>query len=122
MRPLGSNKTLGSGRRKGTPNTDTLPLEKKAKQLKVDPFEILLHFAKGDWDALGYPSPTRLIVTKSGAKFEVDVITPEHRLKAASEACQYLHPKRKAIQVEEPFDPNRNRPLKDLSDEELDQL
>lgn len=122
MRPAGSKKTPGSGRKKGTPNKDTIPLEEKAKEIGVDPFEILLKFAKGDWEGLGFKSATITRIGKNGEAYEVDAITPDHRLKAASEACQYLYPKRKAILVEQPFDPNANRPLKDLSDEELDEL
>lgn len=95
------------GRKKGTPNKKTLPLLARAKALKVDPFEILLLFAMGKWKRLGYKE---------------NVLTPENRLKAASEACQYLHPKRKALEVSDGNDPNEDRPLEDLSDEELDQL
>lgn len=115
-------KRPGSGRKKGTPNKDSLPLLQKAKQLNVDPFEILLLFANGDWKGLGYAYPTATRVGKNGETYEVDIITPEHRLKAAAESSQYLYPKRKAIQIEEPFDPNKDRPLKDLTDEELDAL
>jgi hypothetical protein len=101
----GESKTPGSGRKKGTPNKDKLPLQQKAEELGVDPFQILLLFAKGDVAALG-----------------IEVITADQRLRAASEACQYLYPKRKAIQVDQDTDPNSDRPLQHLSDEELDAL
>lgn len=98
-RPKGSIKTPGSGRKKGSPNKDSLPLEQKARELDVDPFLILLLFAKGDWESLGYKTATRTMCSKSGETYEVDSVTADHRLKAAGEACQYLYPKRKAIQM-----------------------
>lgn len=54
-----------------------------ADRLGCDPFEILVHFAKGDADALGYDGGT---------------IPPDMRLQAAKEASQYLYPKRKAVE------------------------
>ena len=86
------------GRKKGVPNIGSRTLMERAAALGVDPFDILLFFSKGDWEKLGYESKTETIISK-GISFEVDRITPDHRLKAASEACQYLHPKRKAIDV-----------------------
>lgn len=95
-----------SGRRKGSPNKKTLALMEKAQALGIDPFEILLLFAKGDCVALGYPPGS---------------IDPVSRLKAASDACQYLYPKRKAIQLDDGRNPAED-PLPGLSDEELDEL
>lgn len=69
------------GRQKGTPNKDTSQLAQLAQQLDVDPFEILLLFASGDFMSLG-----------------INEVTPDQRLKAATEACTYLHPKRKALE------------------------
>lgn len=120
MRPKGSGKTPGSGRKKGTPNKDVLPLEQKAQELGVDPFEILLHFASGNWKALGYDAETRTYFTAAGIEAEEPIIKPEHRLKAATEACSYIHAKRKAVEMKVELDPNDDRPLRDLSDEELD--
>jgi hypothetical protein len=105
-RVKGSPKTPGSGRRKGIPNKDSLPLEEKAKNLGIDPFTTLLLFAKGDWKALGYERPTETRCGKGGETYEIDVITADHRLKAASEACQYLHAKRKAVEVNDITDPS----------------
>jgi hypothetical protein len=109
----------GVGRQKGTPNKKSLALLERAQALGVDPFEVLLRFAKGDWQGLGYDSPTEIIMTKTGP-MEKDRITPDHRLSAASQACQYLYPKRKAIEVTEK--PDEDRPLQYLSNEELDKL
>ncbi len=111
----------GSGRKAGTPNKKTADLLERSKKLGIDPFTVLLMFCKRDWKGLGYKSGTILKATKSGECFEVDVITPDNQLTAACAAAQYMYPKRKAIEVKE--DPgNRPRPLKDLSDDELDDL
>ena len=85
------------GRKKGTPNKSIDPLKERAEKLKIDPFEILLLFANGDWESLGYPAAT---FVKEGSTFvnEELYIKPETRARAAAEACQYLHPKLKAIE------------------------
>lgn len=88
------------GRKKGTPNKKTQALLEKAKELGVDPFEILLLFAKGDWKALGYDSPEKVIaVTKDGQEVFSDRITAELRQKSAKDAAEYLYAKRKALEV-----------------------
>jgi len=107
------------GRRKGQLNRKSLPVHQKAQELGIDPFEILLHFAAGNWKALGYPSQKRTVVTRNGS-FQVDVIEPDHRLKAASESCQYLFPKRKAIEFQETK--KKKRPLRELTNEQLTAL
>lgn len=110
-----------SGRKKGSRNKNALPLTQKVTELGVDPFEILLMFAKGDWKGLGYASAFNTLYTSRGEPYQVDIIQPEHRLRAAQEASQYLYPKRRAIEVKD----NRNvgeDPLPHISDEELDEL
>lgn len=99
----GKGRHDGGGRRKGSPNKRTVLLIEKAAYLKVDPFEILLLVAKGDWQGLGY---------------EFNPITLGDRLAAATQACQYLYPKRKAIDVIQKT--NIERPYGHLTDEELD--
>lgn len=94
-KPSGSSKT--GGRKKGTPNKATQTLKEKADQFGVDPFEILLRIAKADWKGLGYDKPTRTMLTKLGDDIEVDVIEPGLRVTAAKAACEYIYPKRKAI-------------------------
>lgn len=84
------------GRTKGTPNKSGKPLKDLADQLGVDPFQILLHFAAGDYEALGYVRPDAFDDPNDLSK-SVN-ITPEVRLKAASEAASYLYPKRKALE------------------------
>jgi hypothetical protein len=95
--PSSDGKKSG-GRAKGTPNKSALPLMEKAKELGCDPFEILCLFALGDWKALGYKEGHTFTPTQKGEVIERPLITPELRSKAASEAAQYLYPKRKAIE------------------------
>jgi len=88
-----------TGRGIATQNRITLELREKAKELDCDPFEILIYFAKGDWKALGYDEPVVSKWTNAGIEYEEHVIQPAMRLKAASDAAQYIYPKRKAIDV-----------------------
>lgn len=92
------------GRQKGTPNKDSLKAEEIAERLGVDPFEVLLLAAAGDWKSLGYDSGEVTKVTKFGVVIE-DRISIETRVTAAAHATQYLLPKRKAIEVSAPVDP-----------------
>lgn len=90
------NKT--GGRKKGTPNKNTQELIDLADQLGVNPFAILLHFASGNYEALGMPKQ----VVKSagmGRTYIEDSILPEMRLDAAYKCAQFLYPKRKALEV-----------------------
>jgi len=88
------------GRKKGTPNKSTSYLQERCEALGVDPFEILIRFAAGDWKGLGYESSERCAgVSKDGQPWYEDTISPEVRQKAAKEACEYLYPKRKAMEL-----------------------
>lgn len=97
--PKGKPRPEGAGRAKGTPNKSTLPLEQKAEELGVDPFQILLLFAGGRWKELGYDNECYFTEKPDGAVKMGYVISPEMRCKAASEACQYLLPKKKAVEL-----------------------
>ncbi len=108
------------GRKKGTPNKKTEALLDKAKALGIDPFEVVLLFAKGDWKSLGYDNECWFKETAEGEVKMGYVIPPELRAKMAADACQYLHPKRKAIEIRPALD--LDDPCDDLSDEELDAL
>ncbi len=87
------------GRVKGTPNKKTQTLMEKVAELGVDPFEILLHYASGNWKALGHPKPTQTRYTMTGEPYEIPIITEDMRIQSAKEAAQYIHPKRKAVEV-----------------------
>lgn len=117
---LGRKRPEGAGRKKGTLNKSTATLVELTQKLNVDPFEILLKFAAEDWKGLGYPARTKISYTNAGIEFEEYIIEPQMRVKAASDACQYLHAKRKAI--EQTVDPQLIDIFKSLegkSDEEL---
>ena len=104
------------GRKKATPNKKTLELRACAERLGVDPFEVLLLFASGDWKALGYDKSKYLTGSSEYGAFYRWTIEPAVRSKAAAEACQYLNPKRKAIEHSGEI----KRPESELSDVELD--
>ena len=78
----GQPRPANSGRKRGSLNRATVSANEIANSLGCNPLEILCMFAVGDWQGLGYES---------------DVIAPELRLKAAQQACEYIFPKRKAI-------------------------
>lgn len=71
----------------------------KCKELGVDPFDLLLLYAKGDWKALGLDDEFEYRFSQEGGKIKVRAISLEMRLRAIIEAVQYLEPKRKAIDV-----------------------
>lgn len=95
----GKPRAENAGRKKGTPNKDSLPLEQKAKELGIDPFEILLRFAAGDWEGLGYDNECYISENAGGSTKIGYTIPPELRSKAAAEASQYLYPKKKALEI-----------------------
>lgn len=85
------------GRAKGVANKITQELFDVAERLECNPFEVLLHYAKGDFEALGYEE-YQIMVTKTGETVTVLTIDPALRQKSAKDACEYLFPKRKAIE------------------------
>lgn len=103
------------GRSKGIPNKKSQSLIELCESLDVRPFEILLNFAKADWEALGYSFSTRTIRTKSGESFEEDIITPDMRVNAAKEVCQYLYPKRKSLEHSGNLDPKIIEAAEDIA-------
>jgi len=70
-----------------------------AEKLNIDPFKIMLHFAAGDWKALGYDSPTEERIADGGITLEIERITPQMRLQAAEKAAKYLYPTLKATEI-----------------------
>lgn len=94
------------GRPQGSLNARTQDLFDIAQRLNCNPFEVLLYFAKGDYEALGYENH-QIKVTKDGTTISELTISPELRQKAAKDACEYLYPKRKAIEI----DTSEHRPL-----------
>jgi hypothetical protein len=70
-----------------------------AERLKCSPFEVLCHFANGDWKALGYDAECYFKETESGAVKLGYVVSPDMRLQAAKEASKYLYAQRRAIEM-----------------------
>ncbi len=94
-RPKGYAKT--GGRKKGTPNYTTMRAMTIAIANSFNPFEMLMHFARGDEKALGWKEPL-VQVLPDGRMLELERITPQMRLAAIMEACEYVHPKMKSIE------------------------
>ena len=104
------------GRKKGRPNKRTEELKEISDRLGVDPFEVLLLFASGDWKALGYDKAKFVSGINEYGQWYKWTIDPSLRSRAAAEACQYLNPKRKAIEHSGEI----KSPQSELSDAELD--
>lgn len=90
------------GRAKGAQNKRTKLVEEIATKLGVDPFEILMRFAAGDWKGLGYESEIYLVESGEGdgvpSKISLKyVITPEVRAASAEKACRYLYAHKQAV-------------------------
>lgn len=96
--PKGTPRPEGAGRRAGTPNKKTLDLFAKCEALGIDPFEELLKIA----------SPLNE--------------NPDHRLQALKEVCQYLYPKRKAMEVSGSLNTSISSIVDDLSTKSDDEL
>lgn len=76
--------TDGGGRVKGTPNRPTALLRDKAAELGIDPFEVALLFAGNRYRELGY---------------RTNVISPDLRARCALEACGFMYPKLKSVEM-----------------------
>lgn len=79
-------------------------------------FKELIHWAKGDWQALGYQTEKYIdsMGENASEKFHVE---PQERLKAVKEICSYLYPKRKAIEhSNDPDNPIESRAILSLED------
>lgn len=97
MGAKGSPKT--GGRVKGKPNVKTLEARDLMDRLGIDPLEFLFLTIKEDWKALGYESRYETKVLKDGGTLEVPVIEFKDRLLAAKEACKYVYPQTKAVEL-----------------------
>lgn len=87
------------GKPKGAIGYKTRRAEDLANKLNCDPLEILLLFAKGDWEALGYDSGVMIKESGDGkSTFMEYTITPELRAQCAAKASEYYHAKKKSIE------------------------
>lgn len=89
---------IATGRPKGGIGERKRHIADLCIRLECDPMEILLRFAKGDWEGLGYDS--KEIIKRAGeATWMEERITCGERIQAAKEACQYIYAKMKTIEV-----------------------
>lgn len=87
------------GKPKGTKSYRTKEIEEITQRLKVNPFEILCLFAKGDWKRLGYDNECWFSEGAEGQTKMGYTITPDMRLIAAKEATKYLYAAKKSVEV-----------------------
>lgn len=85
------------GKPVGAISKRTREVAELAESLDCNPIEILLRFAKGDWEGLGYSKGTKSIYTEAGI-IEEDLISPGERIQAAKEVAQYIYSKKKSIE------------------------
>lgn len=85
------------GRVKGSINKRNLQVEEIAAQFNIDPFEVLMMVAAGDWEGLGYDAATRTSFAASGIEFEEPVIKLSDRVQAAKEASKYLYSQKQSV-------------------------
>jgi hypothetical protein len=95
MGKLQKGHKLSPGRPKGSQNKRTLEIQEIANRVGVNPLEILLKIAAGDWKGLGYVNEVYIKETAEGEQTMGYTITPEMRLNAAKEASQYLYSKKR---------------------------
>ncbi len=120
MGARGQPKTIGSGRKKGTPNDKVEGLFDIVKRVGMDPFEVLMRLAVEDWKGLGYPARTKISYTAAGIEFEEYIISPDLRGKSAAHAAKYVHAQRKAI--EQSIDPELLEVIKNLEGKTQEEL
>jgi hypothetical protein len=87
------------GKPKGAISTLTRRARELSEKLNIDPIEVLLYFAAGDWKALGYRDQYEVKGSdKSGGHIFSLTIDPNTRCRAAAEAAQYIYPKLKSVE------------------------
>ena len=87
------------GRPNGAKNKRSLTVEMIAEQFDLDPFEVLMMVAAGDWKGLGYDSPMRQSFAASGIEFEELWIKLSDRVTAAKEAAKYLYAAKQSVAI-----------------------
>ncbi len=95
---MGFKKGQG-GRHKGSVNKRTRNIEEMAAACSVDPFQVLLWVAEGNWKALGYDAPSKISYTSAGIEFEEPNVKLDDRISAAKAASKYLYSEKKAVEL-----------------------
>jgi len=88
---------LATGRPKGSKNKHSFNAEEIANKFDVQPLEILMMIATGDWAGLGYAEKSKISFTSAGIEFEEDHIRLQDRTMAAKEASKYLYSQKQAV-------------------------
>jgi hypothetical protein len=90
-----------NGRPKGALNKASQEAKDIAERLGCKPFEVLCLFAMGDFAALGYSEYQTKVIGKGAESTTIDELTisPELRQKSARDACKYLHPELRSVEV-----------------------
>lgn len=86
-----------NGRPKGALNKSTQEAKDIAERLGCKPFEVLCLFAMGDFEKLGYKEYTIKVIGENAV--DELTISPELRQKSARDACKYLHPELKSVEI-----------------------
>lgn len=87
------------GRLKGSKNKHSFQVEEIAQKFDVEPFEVLMMIAVGDWKGLGFDSPNKTSFTSAGIEYEEPHIKLSDRVQAAKEACKYLYSQKQSVAV-----------------------
>jgi hypothetical protein len=85
------------GRQKGTRNKLNQNVEEIAAQFEMDPFEVLMMIAAGDWKGLGYETKTKTTFSAAGIEIEEDNVPLAQRCQAAKEAAKYLYAQKQSV-------------------------
>lgn len=85
------------GRAKGTVNKRTQLVEDIAAKFDIDPFEVLMMVAAGDWEGLGFDAASKISYTSAGIEFEEPNIKLTDRVQAAKEASKYLYSQKQSV-------------------------
>lgn len=88
------------GRPKGAKNKRSLKVEEIAARFDIDPFEVLMMIAAGDWKGLGFEEKTHTTFTPQGIEVEEENVPVAQRCMAAREAVKYLHTQKHHIRHE----------------------
>ncbi len=86
------------GKPKGAVSSLKRKVREVAKNTGIDPYEVLLLFSAGNWQALGYSDETYTSNINEHGIIKKYTIDPSVRCKAAAEACQYIIPKLRSIE------------------------
>lgn len=97
--PFQPGHKLSNGRPKGSKNRTVQVVEDLVTKLDVDPLEVLMLFAKGDWKALGYKAESTIAYTSAGIEYEKPTISTDNRINAATSAVKYIYSQKKAIEL-----------------------